>query len=85
MTKFVTRDNKSIRIIIEPETDEMKNLLINTVPRLSYDEILEGELEKRLKDTAANIKSVELSSCDDIKQILLCKAVFDAISKPIGS
>ena len=84
MAKFVTRDNKNIKIKVDPKNDELINLLNNTIPRLSYDEILDGELKKRLKDLAVNIESLELSSSDDIKEILLSKAIFDAISKPMG-
>ena len=85
MTKFVTRDNKSIKIKVDPKNDELMNLLTNTIPRLSYDEILDGELEKRLKNHSVDIESIELSDGDGIKQILLSKAIFDAISKPLGS
>ena len=85
MTKFVTRDNKSIKIKVDPKNDELMNLLTNTIPRLSYDEILDGELEKRLKDHSVDIESIELTDGDGIKQILLSKAIFDAISKPLGS
>ncbi len=85
MAKFVTRDNKSIKIKVDSPNDELMDLLTNTIPRLSYDEILDGELEKRLKDSAADIKSIELSFGDDIKKIFLSKAIFDAISKPMGS
>lgn len=84
MGKYVTRDNKSIRIKADSKNEELHNLLSNIIPRLSYDEILDGELEKRLKDSAADIKSVELSAGDDIKTILLSKAIFDALSKPMG-
>ncbi len=84
MAKFITRDNKSIKIKVDAENDELKNLLNDIVPRLSYDEILDGELEKRLKDSATNIKSIEVSYNDDIKELLLSKAIFDAISKPTG-
>ena len=84
MAKYITRDNKSIKIKVDAENDELKNLLNDIVPRLSYDEILDGELEKRLKDSATNIKSIEVSYNDDIKELLLSKAIFDAISKPTG-
>ena len=60
MAKFVTRDNKSIKIKVDPGNDELMDLLSNTIPRLSYDEILDGELEKRLKDLASDIGSLEL-------------------------
>ena len=84
MAKFITRDNKSIRINFDPSDDELMDLLNNTIPRLSYDEILEGELEKRLKDRAEKIESIELLSGKGIKEILLSKAIFDALSKPMG-
>ena len=84
MAKYVTRDNKTIKIKCDTKNEELMDLLTNTIPRLSYDEILDGELEKRLKDTDLDIESLELSSADDIKQILLSKAIFDAISKPPG-
>lgn len=82
--KFVTRDNKYIKIKIDSKDDELMNLLNNIIPRLSYDEILEGELEQRLKEQSVNIESVELSSGLGIKELLLSKAIFDAISKPAG-
>ncbi len=84
MAKFVTRDNKSIIIKFTPRSDELTDLLNNIIPRLSYDEILDGELENRLKDLAVDIESLDLSISDDIKKILLSKAVFDALSKPMG-
>ena len=84
MAKFVTRDNKSIIIKVDSPNDELMDLLTNTIPRLSYDEILDGELEKRLKDLDVDIESLELSISDDIKRILLSKAIFDALSKPMG-
>ena len=84
MAKFITRDNNSIRINFDPSDDELMDLLNNTIPRLSYDEILEGELEKRLKDRAEKIESIELLSGKGIKEILLSKAIFDALSKPMG-
>lgn len=82
--KFVTRDNKSIKIKADPASDELLELLNNTIPRLSYDEILDGELEKTLKNSGVTIESIELSSADDIKKLLLSKAIFDALSKPPG-
>ena len=84
MAKFVTRDNKSIKIKVDPGNDELMDLLSNTIPRLSYDEIPDGEHEKRLKELASDIGSLELSSLDGIKEILLSKAIFDALSKPMG-
>jgi hypothetical protein len=88
MAKFVTRDNKNIKIKIDTRNDKLMELLNNTIPRLSYDEILDGELEKALakvlKDSAENIGSIDVSLCDDIKDLILSKAIFDAISKPLG-
>lgn len=84
MAKFVTRDDKTIKIKVDPQDDELMDLLTNTIPRLSYDEILDGELEKRLNESGKNIGPIEPSSIEDIKELLLSKAIFDAISKPIG-
>ena len=84
MAKFVTRDDKTIKIQVDPQDDELMDLLTNTIPRLSYDEILDGELEKRLNESGKNIGPIEPSSIEDIKELLLSKAIFDAISKPIG-
>ena len=84
MAKFVTRDGKSIKIKVDAKNEELTELLKDAVPRLSYDEILDGALEKRLKDLVAEIGPIELSSGDDIKELLLSKAIFDAISKPMG-
>ena len=84
MAKFVTRDGKNIRINVDAKNEKLMELLKDAVPRLSYDEILDGELEKRLKDAAVEIGPIELLSGDDIKELLLSKAIFDAISKPMG-
>ena len=84
MHKFVTHDGKKISIDLDSGNDELIKALTDIIPRLSYDEILDGELKKRLKDLAVNIETLELSSSDDIKEILLSKAIFDAISKPMG-
>ncbi len=84
MAKFVTRDEKTIKIKVDPQDDELMDLLTNTIPRLSYDEILDGELEKRLGESGRDIGPIEVASIEDIKELLLSKAIFDAISKPIG-
>ena len=84
MAKFVTRDNKSIRIKVDSGDEKLMKLLNDAIPRLSYDEILEGGLEKRLNDAAVDIESIKVSADGDIKDILLSKAIFDAISKPMG-
>jgi len=73
MAKFVTRDNKSIKIKIDSPNDELMDLLTNTIPRLSYDEILDGELEKRLGESGRDIGSIEVASIEDIKELLLSK------------
>ncbi len=80
--KFVTRDGKKITIDSDALNDEIIELLNNTVPRLSYDEILDGELERRLSKT--DLGSVKLSSGDDIKQLVFSLAMFNTLSKPTG-
>jgi hypothetical protein len=55
MAKFVTRDNKSIRIKVDPKDEKLMELLRDAIPRLSYDEILDGGLEKRLKDAVFSL------------------------------
>jgi hypothetical protein len=82
MAKFTTRDNKNIRIKVDDEDDELMKLLNDAVPRLSYDEILDGELEKRLAKT--DIGTVKLSAGDDVKQLIFSLAMFNTISKPPG-
>ena len=83
MKKFLTRDEKAVKIKVDPENTALIELLVNTISRLSYEEILEGELEKRLAEAASEIE-VDLSGDADIKDVLLSKAIFDAISKPMG-
>lgn len=80
--KFETRDGKKITIDSDALNDEIIELLNNTVPRLSYDEILDGELERRLSKT--DLGSVRLSSGDDIKQLVFSLAMFNTLSKPTG-
>ncbi|MBE6027648.1 MAG: hypothetical protein E7227_03450 [Clostridiales bacterium] len=82
MHKFVTHDGHKISIDVDAENKELITLLNNIVPRLSLDEIRDGELEKRLEK--ANIGSVKLSSGDDIKQLIFSLAMFNTISKPPG-
>ena len=82
MHKFETRDGRKISIEAEPENDEIISLLINTIPRLSYDEILEKKIEKRL--SKVNIKSVKVSSGDDVKTLIFNLAMFNTLSKPMG-
>ena len=83
MKKFLTRDEKPVKIKVDPQNTALIEVLTNTISRLSYDEILEGELEKRLAEAASEIE-VDLSGDVDIKDVLLSKAIFDAISKPMG-
>lgn len=80
--KFVTHDGKKIRIDVSPESDEVLSILADTIPRLSYDEILGGELEKRLGK--ASVESIKLSLSDDVKTLIFSLAMFNTISKPPG-
>ena len=82
MHKFITRDGRKISIDVDFGNDELISLLTNIIPRLSYDEILDGELEKRLSNTG--FEHVKLSSGDDVKQLIFSLAMFNAISKPPG-
>ena len=82
MHKFETRDGKKISIEVEPVSDEIISLLVNIIPRLSYDEILDGKLEKKL--SCANVKSVKISSGEDVKTLIFSLAMFNSISKPMG-
>ena len=82
MHKFVTHDGHKISIDLDPKNKELISLLTDIIPRLSYDEILDGELEKRLKNT--DFGPVKLSSADDVKQLIFSLAMFNTISKPPG-
>jgi hypothetical protein len=82
MHKFVTHDEKKIKIDVSPDNDDVLSILIDAVPRLSYDEILEGELEKRLGD--ATVRSVRLTFGDYIKSLIFSLSMFNTISKPPG-
>ena len=82
MHKFVTHDGKKIMIDVSPESDEVMSILADAIPRLSYDEILDGELEKRLGK--ASVESVKLSAADDVKTLIFSLAMFNTISKPPG-
>ena len=73
MHKFITRDGRKISINVDPVNDEILSLLTNTIPRLSYDEILDGELEKRL--SKAHIGGVKLSAGEDVKQLIFSNRV----------
>ena len=82
MHKFITHDGHKISIDLDPKNKELISLLTDIIPRLSYDEILDGELEKRLKNT--DFGPVKLSSADDVKQLIFSLAMFNTISKPPG-
>ena len=82
MYKFVTHDGHKISIDLDPKNKQLISLLTDIIPRLSYDEILDGELERRLKST--DFGSVKLSSGDDVKQLIFSLAMFNTISKPPG-
>lgn len=82
MHKFVTHDGHKISIDIDSKDKELINLLTDIINRLSYDEILDGELERRLKNT--DLGEVKLSSGDDVKQLIFSLAMFNTISKPPG-
>ena len=76
--KYTTKDGKTIKIIIEPSNEEAHMLLVNNVPRLTYDEILEGQLERRMEGyKITGIKELK----GDIKELILSYAVFNAVSK----
>ena len=82
MKKFVTRDGVGLKLNIDKDNEELIRILNNIIPRLSYEEIQDGELEKRLKDV--ELEYVKLSSGEDIKKLFLSNAIFNAISKPPG-
>ena len=84
MKKFLTRDEKVVKVKIDPKNTALMEKLVNSISRLSYDEILEGELEKRLGDSMSEIE-IDLTPDIDIKDVLLSKAIFDSISKPMGT
>ena len=83
MRKFTTRDDKTVRVEVKSDDPSLIDLLTNTIPRLSYEEILEGELQKRLGESASDVE-IDFSDTVDIKDAILSKAIFDAISKPHG-
>ena len=82
MHKFVTHDGHKISIDIDSKDKELISLLTDIIHRLSYDEILDGELERRLKNT--DLGEVKLSAGDDVKQLIFSLAMFNTISKPPG-
>jgi hypothetical protein len=48
MHKFVTHDGHKITIDVDPGNSELIKALTDIIPRLSLDEIRDGELEKRV-------------------------------------
>jgi len=82
MHKFITRDGRKVSVDIGPEDKNVISILNDIIPRLSYDEILDGELERRLSNT--KLGSVRLSSGDDVRQLIFSLAMFNTISKPPG-
>ena len=82
MHKFITHDGKKISIDVDPDNHDLISLLTDMIPRLTYDEILDGELDKRLEK--ADVGTVKLSSGDDVKQLIFSLAMFNTISKPPG-
>jgi hypothetical protein len=67
---------------VSPDTAEAAGILQDILPRLSYDEILNGELEKSL--TGSHIESVQLSSGDYVQTLIFSLAMFNALSKHPG-
>ena len=82
MLKLETHDGQKISIDVDPGNAELIRLLKDTVPRLSYDEILEGELERKISKTGFG--QVRLSSGDDVRQLIFSLAMFNTLSKPPG-
>jgi hypothetical protein len=46
MIRFTTHDGKKISIDVDRDNPDLIRHLTDIIPRLSYDEILDGELEK---------------------------------------
>ena len=80
MHKFTTKDGKILSL--KANDNELIQVLENTIPRLTYDEILDGELEKKLE--SFDIDSLKLSDKSDIKTLILSLAMFNNLSKPGG-
>lgn len=78
MHKFTTKDGKILSF--KSNNQEVIRVLENTIPRLTYDEILDGELEKRLE--SFDIDALKLSDKSDIKTLILSLAMFNNLSKP---
>jgi hypothetical protein len=82
MIRFTTHDGKKISIDVDRDNHDLIRHLTDIIPRLTYDEILDGELEKRLAKT--DMGTVKLSAGDDVKQLIFSLAMFNTISKPPG-
>lgn len=80
MHKFETRDGKTLSIKIKDE--ETIKTLNNIIPRLSYEEILDGKLEEKLAEY--HLDSVEISSVEDYNSLAANLARFNSIPKPSG-
>ncbi len=80
MPKFVTKDGKTLSA--KTNDKEIIDILVNTIPRLTYDEILDGKLEETIDKLG--IDSVKLSDKEDIKTLILSLAIFNNLSKPTG-
>ena len=78
MAKFTTRDNKTL--FLRTKDKNLIETLNNVIPRLSYDEILEGKLEEKLDNI--DMDSLKLSDKEDIKTLILSLAMFNNLSKP---
>ena len=82
MIRLTTHDGKKISIDVDRDNHDLIRHMTDIIPRLTYDEILDGELEKRLAKT--DIGTVKLSAGDDVKQLIFSLAMFNTISKPPG-
>ncbi len=78
MAKFTTRDNKTL--FLRTKDEKLIETLNNIIPRLSYDEILDGKLEEKLDNI--DMSSLKLSDKEDIKTLILSLAMFNNLSKP---
>ncbi len=78
MSKFVTKDGKTLQV--KTKNEEAIKVLANTIPRLTYDEILDGKLEEKLEELG--IDSLKISDKEDIKTLILSLAMFNHLSKP---
>ena len=80
MRKFETKDGKTLSIRIKDE--EAIKTLNNIIPRLTYEEILDGRLEEKLAEY--HMDPVEISSVEDHNSLAENLARFNSIPKPSG-